>query len=150
MFRATVGRPTRQSDSGDVAMQDLPASVLDDEEAIQHLEGHHGDGEEVERSDHLPVIPEEGQPSFAGVTAAPNTLQIPSDGSLGDREAEFLEFSMDLGCSPGRILFGKAADECPNFGSSFRSASRCSRLPLPEESKSRPMPADDCLWFDRY
>jgi len=70
------------------------------------LEGHRGYGEEVERSDHFPVIPEEGQPSFAGVTAATNTLQIPSDGSLGDREAEFLEFSMDLGCSPGCILFG--------------------------------------------
>jgi hypothetical protein len=37
------------------------------------LEGHRGYGEEVERSDHLAVIPEEGQPSFAEVTAAPNS-----------------------------------------------------------------------------
>ena len=92
-------------------------------------------------TDHLPVIPEEGQPSLARITAAPNTLQIPGYGSLGDNEAQFLEFSMDLGCSPGRILFGQAADECPNFGSSFRSASRCSRLPVPEEPKCQPTTA---------
>jgi hypothetical protein len=73
-----------------------------------------------------PVIPEEGQPSFAGITAAPNTLQIPGYGSLGDHEDQFLEFSMDPGRSPGRILFGQAVDECLNFGVSFRSASRCS------------------------
>ena len=46
-----------------------------------------------------------------------------------------------------KFLFGQAADQCPNFGSSCRSG-RCSRLPLPEGSKSRPMPAGDCLWFD--
>jgi hypothetical protein len=136
--------------SGHVEVQNLPTSVFNDEEAVQHLEGHRGYGEEVERSDHLPVIPEEGQPSLARITAAPNPLQIPGYGSFGDNEAQFLECSMDPGRSPGRILFGQAADECPNFGSSFRSVSRCSRLPLPEESKSRPMPADDCLWFDRY
>jgi hypothetical protein len=101
--------PFRSRVSGHVEVQNLPASVLDDEQAIQHLEGHRGDGEEVERSDHLTVIPEEGQPSFAGITAAPNPLQIPGYGSLGDNEAQFLEFSMDLGCSPGRIVFGQAA-----------------------------------------
>ena len=107
--------PFRSRVSNHAEVQNFPASVFNDEEAVQHLEGHRGYGEEVERSDHLPVIPEEGQPSFAGITAAPNTLQIPGYGSLGDIEAQFLEFSMDLGCSPGRILFGQAADECPRI-----------------------------------
>jgi hypothetical protein len=44
---------------------------------------------------------------------------------------------MDPGRPPGRILCGQAADEHPNFSRSFRSASACSRLPLPEEPKSR-------------
>ena len=57
---------------------------------------------------------------------------------------------MDPGRPPGRILFGQAVDERPNFGSSFRSASACSRLPLPEEPKSRPVPADDGLRFQCY
>ena len=96
-----------------------------------------------------PVIPEEGQPSLERITAAPNTLQIPGYGSLGDNEAHFLEFSMGPGRSPSRILFGQAVDEGPSFSSSFRSASRCSRLSLPEEPKSRPMPADDRLRFYR-
>jgi hypothetical protein len=44
---------------------------------------------------------------------------------------------MDPGRPPGRILCGQAADQRPNFSRSFRSASACSRLPLPEEPKSR-------------
>ena len=104
--RAVLDDPFRSRVSGHVEVQNLPASVLDDKEAIQYLEGHRGDGEEVERSDHLPVIPEEGQPSFAGITAAPNTLQIPGYGSLGDIEAQFLEFSMDRGRSP--VAFSSA------------------------------------------
>jgi hypothetical protein len=55
-------------------MPNLPTPVLDDEEAVQHLEGQRGHGEEIERSDHLPVISEEGQPTLAWITAALDTL----------------------------------------------------------------------------
>ena len=98
-------------------------------------------------SNHLPVIGEEGQPTLAWITAAPHTLQIPGYGSFGNDEAQLLEFSMDPGRPPGRILFGQVSDERLNFGSSFRSAGACSRLPLPEEPKSSPVPANDGLRF---
>jgi hypothetical protein len=55
-------------------MQNLSASVLDDEEAVQHLKRQCRHGEKVERSDHLPVIAEEGQPTLAWITAAPHML----------------------------------------------------------------------------
>jgi hypothetical protein len=57
---------------------------------------------------------------------------------------------MDPGRPPGWILFGQAADERPNFGSRFWSTSACLRLPLPEEPKTSPMPADDGLRFHCY
>ena len=85
-----------------------------------------GHGEEVEGSDPVPVIGEEGQPPFVWITAAPDTLQIPSYGSFGNNETQLLKFSMDPGRSPGRILFGHGADERPNFSRSFRSAGACS------------------------
>jgi hypothetical protein len=91
------------------------------------------------------VIGEEGQPTLAWITAALDTLQIPGYGSFGNDEAQFLKFSMDPGCSPGRILFGQVSDEPPNFSRSFRSAGACSRLPLPEEPKSLPVPPDNGL-----
>jgi DNA-binding NarL/FixJ family response regulator len=47
-----------------------------------------------------------------------------SDFSLLISDLAMPDISMDLGRSLGRILFGQAADECPNFSSSFRSASR--------------------------
>jgi hypothetical protein len=47
------------------------------------------------------------QPSFAGITAAPNTLQIPGYGSLRDIEAEFLEFSMGILGAP-QVAFSAA------------------------------------------
>ena len=92
--------PLRSRVSGHVEVQNLPPSVLDDEEAVQHLEGQRRHGEEVEGSDHLAVILEKGQPTLAWITAAPDTLQISGYGSFGDDEAELLEFSMDLGRPP--------------------------------------------------
>ena len=68
------------------------------------------------------------QPSFAGITAAPNPLQIPGYGSLGDIEAQFLELSMDLGCSPGRIS-----------SASWRMSARISAVAF-----GRPAGARDC------
>ena len=35
-FRVTAGSPRRWSDSGDIAMQNTPAVVRNDEEAVQH------------------------------------------------------------------------------------------------------------------
>jgi hypothetical protein len=43
-----------------------------------------------------------------------------------EHEAQFPEFFMDSGSSPGRILLGQAAEKCLNFGIGFRSASKCS------------------------
>jgi hypothetical protein len=70
--------PLRSRVSGHVEMQNLPPSVLDDEEAVQHLECQSRYGEKVERSDHLLVIGEEGQETFAWIAAALDTLQIPA------------------------------------------------------------------------
>jgi hypothetical protein len=58
--------------------------MLDDEEAVQQLERHCGDREEVESDNHLAVIPKEGKPPLARVAAALDAPQIPRDGPFRD------------------------------------------------------------------
>jgi hypothetical protein len=108
--------------SSHVEVQNLPPSVFDDEKAVQELKRHRRHGKEVECSDHLAMIGKEGQPTLARVVTVANTLQVPSYTSFGDDEAQLLEFSVNLGRAPGRVLFRQAADERTDFRSSFRSA----------------------------
>jgi len=54
--------PLRSRMSRHVEVQDLAASMRDDEEAVEQLEGHRRHGEEVERNDHLAVVLEKGRP----------------------------------------------------------------------------------------
>ncbi len=128
--RASVGKglpqllndPLGSRMACDVEVQDLPTSVFDDEEAVEELEGNRRHGEEVECNDHFAVILQEGQPVLAWITAALNASEVPSHASFGNDEAELLEFSVNLGRAPGRILFRQAADEPTDFSRSFRSA----------------------------
>jgi hypothetical protein len=112
--------------SGHVEVQNLPSIVLDNEEAIEELESRRRHGEEVERSDYLAVIRQECQPLLARVSTSSNASEIPADACFRDDEAELLEFTVDLGRAPGRILLCQSADECTDFSSSFRSAASCS------------------------
>jgi hypothetical protein len=79
--------------SRDVAVQDLAASVLDDEKAVEQFECHRRHGEEVERHDHFPVILQERQPPLTWVTAATNSPKVPSYASFRDDEAKLLQFN---------------------------------------------------------
>src|SRR5215831_16875269 len=74
-----------------IEVQDLPASMLDDEETMQQSERHRWYGEEVERNDHLAMILQEGPPALAGIPAAVDSPQVSSHGSLGDDETQFQE-----------------------------------------------------------
>src|SRR5215510_11700946 len=131
-----------------IEVQDLPASMLDDEEAMQQSERHRWYGEEVERNDHLAMILQEGQPALAGIPAEVDSPQVSSHGSLGDDETQFQEFSVNLGCTPSGILFRHLADQGANLLGDLRPATARSRMPAPVETETSPMPADDGFGFD--
>ncbi len=117
---------------GDIRMQDLTSSMLNDEQAIEQLKGHGRHSEEVERYDHLPVIRQEGPPTLSRVTATANTPQVASDGPFANDEAELLEFAVDLGCAPTGILLRQTADQGTGFSSCLRSAATRSGSPSPK------------------
>ena len=99
-FAQLLDDPLRRRVPSHVAVQDLPASMFDDEEAVEQLEGQRRYREEVESDDHLAVILEEGQPPFAWVATTLDTSKIAGDGPFRDDEAEFQKLSVDLGCAP--------------------------------------------------
>jgi hypothetical protein len=101
--------------AGDVEMQDLPSSVLDDEKAVKQLKRQSRHREKVESGDHLAVIMEEGQPGFPRVTSTTNLPQVSSHGPFRLLEPELLQFAMDLWGAPACILFCHPADEPSNL-----------------------------------
>lgn len=120
--------------------------MLDDEETIQQSERHRRYG--VERNDQLAMILQEGQPALTGITAAADSPQIASHGSLADDATQFQKFSVNLGCTPSGILFRHLADQGSNLRGDLRPATAPSRMPAPVETETSTMPADDSLGFD--
>ncbi len=88
----------------DVGVKNLTSTMLDDKEAIEQLECHGRDGEEVKRHDYLALIREESPPTLSGITATADSSQIASNGWFGYNEAELLEFTVDIGSAPTWIL----------------------------------------------
>ena len=89
--------------AGHVEVEDLAASMLHHEEAVEQLEGHRRHGEEVEGDDHLAVILEKGKPPLTWAATAPNSSRMPNYTPFGDFETGFLKFSMDLGSTQAGI-----------------------------------------------
>ena len=70
------------------------------------LEGHRRHGEEVQCGDHFAVILEKSQPPLTRIATPPQASPIPCHTPLGDDEAEFLQFAVDLGRSPVWVFIG--------------------------------------------
>jgi hypothetical protein len=147
-FAQLLDNPLRGRVSSDVAVQDLASSVFDHEEAVQQLECDGGHCEEVERDDHLAMVPEKGEPTLGWITAATNSPEITGHASFGYDEAELLKFSMDLGGTPVWVLFCQAPDQIADFIGDLRPPAARAGPPAQVQPKSRAMPADDGLWLD--
>jgi hypothetical protein len=127
----------------DVEVQDFPASVLNDEEAVEQAEGHGWYRKKVERNDRLAMVQEEAQPLFPWDTTAVCGPKIPGDGSFRNNETELLEFSVDLGGTPIRVLSCHAQDEISDFLCDLRPATWHPGSPAPVPTKTGAVPADN-------
>src|SRR5262245_20400313 len=132
----------------DIEMQNPAASVLNDEEAVQHTERRGGHGEEVEGNDRLTVVVKKGQPFLGRITPASNSSQVARDGPLREHEAELLQFARNFGRAPVGVLPCQAPNQDANFlGDPWPDATR-TRFPTPIKLESSPMPTDDCFRLD--
>src|SRR6266481_4778899 len=85
---ATAGDPTARRMLRDVKVQDAPAIMTDDEEAVEHAERNRWHGEEIHRRNRFPMVSKEGQPALGPVRISRRSSHPTGDGSLGKFNTE--------------------------------------------------------------
>jgi hypothetical protein len=99
----------------DVTVQDATAIVADDKKAVEHTESDCWHGEEVHRGDGFPMVAEKCKPAFRRLGISPGFAHPTGDGSLGNSKSEHEKFTMNPGCSPGRIFGDHFEDQIANL-----------------------------------
>jgi hypothetical protein len=119
----------------------------DDEEAIKQAESQCRHGKEIHCRNRFTMVVQEGCPSLYRLGTSWRFPHPALHSSLGDIEAEHLQFAMNLRRAPNRILRDPAKDEFAHFlaDTSSSHAEPMPRQPRPIQLESRPMPADDGL-----
>src|SRR5215831_19774456 len=100
---------------GHIAMQNAPAIVADEEEAVKHREGDRGNGEEIHRSYSFPMVTKKGEPTLGSIGVPGHPFHPPGNRSFGNFKTEHKKFSMDAGSSPSRVLRHHLANKIPNL-----------------------------------
>ena len=130
---------------GDVEMQDTPAIMADDKEAVEDTKGDRGHGEEVHGRDRFPMIRKKRAPALGRLGISRRSLHPAGDGSLGKIKTEHEEFAMDARGAPHWVLNDHPEDQLPNL---LRRPSSTNLRPdsgdqSPLHTKASPVPAGD-------
>jgi hypothetical protein len=88
------------------------------------------------------MILEENGPSLRWRFGGANVCDVVLDGVLGDREADFEEFTLDSFGSPQSILLGHLLDQRDGLGSDSRTTSTITRFEFPEETEALTVPTE--------
>jgi hypothetical protein len=66
------------------------------------------------------MILEKGEPLLTGIPAPNRATQITGHGSFREGKAQLLQFRVNLGSAPIRILLGQTDDQVPQFLGNLR------------------------------
>ena len=129
---------------------DVPATVLNDEEAVQQPERRGGHGEQIHGGDIVFMVAQESHPSFQLVGLRGTPRQVSRHRDLGDDETELGELSMDAwrpqpSCAIVRTRRRISASirgrpgwrRCEIFAQYRRNRSRCQRATVSAWTMSR-------------
>jgi hypothetical protein len=94
---------------GDVEVNDAPPVVPEDHEAVEELEGHGRDHEEVDGRQGTDMVFEERLPGLRRRLARAN--HVLGDGRFGNIMAEEHQLGLNSRCSPERVLAAHAANK---------------------------------------
>ena len=122
-----------------VEVNDVPTTVLDDEEAVQQPERRGGHGEQIHGGDIVFMVAQESHPSFQLVGLRGTPRQVSRHRDLGDDETELGELSMDAWRPPA--VLRHRADEATNLGINPRPTGMAALrdlCPVPSESVAMP------------
>ena len=84
----------------DVEVQDTPAIMANNEEAVEKTEGDRRNGEEIHGGDGFAMIAEKSQPPPTRFWISGRSLHPAGDASLRYIEAEHQKFAVDAGGHP--------------------------------------------------
>src|SRR5690349_9699984 len=135
----------------DIAVQDAPTIVTDDEEAVERAEGDRRNTEEVHRGNRFPVITEKGKPALDWLRISRCPFHPTRDRSLRDLETEHEKLAMDAWRSPRWVLNDHPENQFPNL--LRRRSSPCGPPDhgdqLPVQMESAPVPTHHRFGRDR-
>src|SRR5215469_12091195 len=109
-------------------MQDTPAIVADDKEAVEDAEADRGHGEEVHGRNRFPVISKKSAPTLGWLGIPRNSLHPAGDTSLGYLEAQHEQFAVNARRTPGWVLRHHTDDQLQNLRRQFFAAAVYCRL----------------------
>jgi hypothetical protein len=119
----------------------LSPAVAQDQKREQSLKGQRRDHTHINSSDHLRVVSNKRPPGLRRRPPTPH--QVFGDRRLGDFEPQHLQFAMDPGRTPERILFAHPSDEIAQLTSDLWPPCPIARFPAPKRFEARAMPSQD-------
>src|SRR5215510_12179513 len=122
-------------------MNDLPATVKEDDEAVQNAEIDRRDCEKIYGRNLIRMIGKKCLPSLRWRLGMFHPIF--RHGLFRDIESEEAQFRLNSRRAPQRVLARDTVDQLPNLFVERRTADWRFRLPAPIETESFSMPFDD-------
>src|SRR6266571_8581184 len=133
--------PARRRARGDLALNQLPALVADEEEHIKGLEADRLHHEQVRRPDALDLIPQKRFPGLTSLRLG-TPPSIAANRSIADHDRQLEEFSADALGAPQRIFPRHSSNQFPDFCAQASPTQPTPRPPAPVQAPTPAMPAD--------
>src|SRR6516164_133781 len=145
-FSDLTCQPLRRRIAGHRKPQQPSPLVAVNKKCKELLKRNRRNHEQINRRNPLHMIAKEGLPSLQWPT--PPRYHVDGNRRLGDRDAEFEQFAVNLGGAPQRVLKTHSSDQVAHLSGDPRPATRRAGFPSPVAGKSLAMPAHDSLGPD--
>ena len=151
-FPQLLANPGASRMTSNVEVEDAPAVMADDEEAIQEVEADRRHGEEIHGGDGFAMITKKSQPAPSRLWICGRPFDPAGDGLLRNIEPQHEELAVNPRSAPGRVLRHHAENQIPNL---LRNSLSANALPRPGDqapvhAEAGTVPADHGLGSDHY
>src|SRR6266446_1665890 len=145
-FSDLARQPLGRRVAGHRKPQQLPTFVAENKKCKELLKRNRRNHEQINRRNPLHMIAKEGLPSLQW--PIPPRYHVDGKRGLGDRDAEFEQFAVNLGSAPQRVLKTHSSDQLAHLAGDPRPAPGRAGFPSPVAGKTLAMPAYDSLGPD--
>src|SRR5262245_1521400 len=145
-FSDLARQPLGRRVAGHRKPQQLPTFVAENKKCKELLKRNRRNHEQINRRNPLHMIAKEGLPCLQW--PIPSRYHVDGNRGLGDRDAEFKQFAVNLGRAPQRVLKTHSSDQVAYLLGDPRPAPGRAGFPSPIAGKTPAMPPHDSLGPD--